>query len=57
MWAGTMPTRIKTFVKTLDRENITAIVTSLGSAIKRRDGFKKVMDLVGEDIVASNDVE
>ena len=57
LWAGTMPPGIKTFVKTLGRENITAIVTSLGSTMKRRDGFKKIIDLVGEDITAPNNLE
>ena len=47
-----MPPGVKTFVDTVGKEKITAVVTSLGSTMKQRDGFKKIIDLVGEDITA-----
>ena len=42
----------KTFVDKVGKEKITAVVASLGSTMKQRDGFKKLIDLVGEDITA-----
>lgn len=57
LWAGTMPPGVKTFVELVGKENIIAIITSLGSTMKQRDGFKKVIDLVGKDITAPDDVE
>ena len=52
LWAGTMPPGVKTFADKVGKEKITAVVTSLGSTMKQRDGFKKIIDLVGEDITA-----
>lgn len=52
LWAGNMPPGVKTFVNEVGKENITAIVTSLGSTLRKRNGFKKVIDLVGENICA-----
>lgn len=52
LWADTMPPAIKSFVENVGRENITAIVTSLGSTLKEQEGFKKVISLVGENISA-----
>lgn len=57
LWAGTMPPGVKTFVETVGKENITAVITSLGSRMKQRDGFKKIIDLVGKDITAPDIVE
>lgn len=56
LWAGAMPPGIKTFVESVGKENIIAIITSLGSTMKQRDGFKKIIDLVGKDIVAPDHV-
>lgn len=52
LWAGAMPPGVKTFAEEVGQEKITAIVTSLGSTLKERDGFKKVIDLVGKEISA-----
>ena len=52
LWAGTMPPGVRKFVETVGKENITAVITSLGSTMKQRDGFKKIIDLVGKDITA-----
>lgn len=57
LWAGTMPPGVKTFVEAVGKENITAIITSLGSTMKQRDGFKKIIDLVGKEITAPDHVE
>lgn len=52
IWAGTFPPAVKTFVNEVGRQNITAIPTSLGSTLKDREGFAKVIDLVGKVISA-----
>ncbi|MCI7145533.1 MAG: NAD(P)H-dependent oxidoreductase [Clostridiales bacterium] len=56
LWAGTMPPGVKTFVESVGRENITAVVTSLGSKLKNRDGFRRIIDLVGDEIAAPEDI-
>lgn len=50
LWAGEMPPGVKTFVEEVGKGKITAIVTSLGSTLKKRKDFKKVIDLVGKEI-------
>ena len=57
LWAGTIPPGVKKFVETIGKENIIAIITSLGSTMKKRDGFKKIIDLVGDDISAPDIIE
>lgn len=52
LWAGAMPPGVKTFVDEVHRENIIAVVTSLGSTLVQRNGFKKVIDLIGKEISA-----
>lgn len=52
LWAGTMPPGVKKFVEIVGKENVTAIITSLGSTMKQRYGFKRIIDLVGKDISA-----
>lgn len=56
LWAGAMPPGVKTFAKEVGKEKITAVVTSLGSTLKNRDGFKKVIDLVGKEISAPEEL-
>lgn len=56
LWAGAMPPAVKTFVNQVGQENIIAIVTSLGSTLTKRDGFKKVIDLVGKDLILPDDI-
>ncbi len=51
VWAGTFPPAVKRFVEENPCEQITLVPTSLGSKLKNRDGFKKVIDLVGKDIM------
>lgn len=52
LWAGSLPPAVKVFAETVGKENIIAVITSLGSTLKRKEGFKKVIDLVGEEISA-----
>lgn len=56
LWAGTLPPAVRTFVKQTGAGNLTIIVTSLGSKLKQRKGFKKVIDLVGKDISLPNKI-
>lgn len=37
-------------------DDITAVVTSLGSKLKNRDGFRRIIDLVGDEIAAPEDI-
>lgn len=50
VWADTFPPAVKTFIEKVGRARITAIPTSLGSTIKDRAGFARVIDLVGKEI-------
>ncbi len=50
VWAGSFPPAIRTFVNENSRGNIIAVPTSLGTKLKDRDGFKKIIDLVGKEI-------
>lgn len=56
LWAGTMPPAVRTFTEEAGGDRITAVVTSLGSKLNKRDTFKKVYDLVGNDIEAPKDI-
>ena len=51
IWAGTFPPAVRTFVEKEGRSNTICIPTSGGSKLKDRDGFKKIIDLVGKNIV------
>lgn len=50
VWAGKLPPAVKTFAEEVGRQRITAIPTSLGSALTDREGFAKVVDLIGKEI-------
>lgn len=52
VWAGKLPPAMKTFVQEVGRERIIAIPTSLGSKLNDREGFAKIVDLVGDEISA-----
>ncbi|MDD2980702.1 MAG: flavodoxin [Hespellia sp.] len=52
LWASAMPPAVKTFVTEVGGEKITAVVTSLGSTLRKRDDFAKVIDLVGDQLEA-----
>lgn len=56
VWAGTFPPAIRTFLQEVGRTNIIAIPTSLGSTLRDRDGFLKIIDLVGKEISTPEDL-
>lgn len=56
LWAGAMPPAVNTFVDAIGKEKIVAIVTSLGSTLAKRDGFKKVIDLVGKELILPEEI-
>lgn len=56
LWAGTLPPAVRRFVKEVGTDKMTIIVTSLGSKLRNRKGFKKVVDLVGKEISLPEDM-
>lgn len=56
VWADSFPPAVKTFIDAVGRTRITAIPTSLGSTIKDRAGFARMIDLVGKEIAAPEDI-
>ncbi|MBU3182340.1 flavodoxin family protein [Clostridium psychrophilum] len=58
LWAGREVPAIKTFLKTIALDKIYLVVTSSGSNIKDRSGFKSVSDIVknkkNEDAIIDN---
>lgn len=56
VWADSFPPAVKTFIDAVGRSRITAVPTSLSSTIKDRAGFAKVIDLVGKEISAPEDL-
>lgn len=56
VWAGKFPPAVRTFVNEVGRKNILAIPTSLGSTLRDREGFLQVIDLVGKEISAPEDL-
>lgn len=57
IWAGGAPPAVNTFMKEVGRARIIAAPTSLGSTMKDRAGFVKVIDLVGKEISAPEGLE
>ena len=58
LWAGRVAPAIKTFLETTTLDKIHLVVTSNGSNIKDRSGFKSVSDIVknknNEDVIITN---
>ena len=52
VWASTLPPAVRTFLEKEGRARVICIPTSLGSKLKDRDGFAKIIDLVGKKITA-----
>lgn len=50
VWADSFPPVVRTFVQEVGRKSIIAVPTSLGSTLKDREGFQKIIDLVGKKI-------
>lgn len=52
VWAGNLPPVVRTFVQEVGKKNIICLPTSLGSTLQNREGFAKVIDLVGKEVAA-----
>ena len=52
VWASTFPPAVRTFLKKEGRIRVICMPTSIGSKLKDREGFIKVIDLVGKKIAA-----
>ena len=50
VWAGTFPPAVRSFLAKEGRTKVICMPTSIGSKLKDRDGFLKVIDLVGKTI-------
>lgn len=58
LWAGGAAPAIRTFLKTISLDKIHLVVTSNGSSIKNRSGFKSVSDIIksknNEDVIINS---
>ena len=50
VWAGTFPPAVRGFLEREGRAKVICMPTSIGSKLKDREGFIKVIDLVGKEI-------
>lgn len=50
VWAGTFPPAVRTFLEREGRAKVICMPTSIGSKLNDREGFIKVIDLVGKEI-------
>ncbi len=48
VWASAFPPAVRTFINIIGRGRITLIANSNGGVLKERDGFAKVIDVVGK---------
>jgi hypothetical protein len=46
LWAGGLASATRSFLTTLPREKVHLVVTSIGSVIKDRTGYKSVTDII-----------
>ena len=51
VWAGTFPQAVRSFLLREGRSRVVCMPTSLSSKLKDRDGFNKVIDLIGKKIM------
>lgn len=56
IWAGGFPPAVRTFLKSVERERVTVVATSLGTMLKDREGFKNIIDLTGKEIETPDNV-
>ena len=56
VWAGTFPPAVRSFLEREGREKVICMPTSIGSKLKDRDGFIKVIDLVGKTIATPESI-
>lgn len=58
LWAGGVVPAVKVFLKTVPQDKVNLVITSSGSNIKNRSGYKSVSDIVksrnNEDVIISN---
>ena len=52
VWAGTFPPAVRSFLEREGRAKVICMPTSMGSKLNDREGFIKVIDLVGKTITA-----
>ena len=56
VWAGTFPPAVRSFLEMEGRAKVICMPTSIGSKLKDRDGFVKVIDLVGKTITTPESI-
>jgi len=56
IWAGNFPPAIRMFLAKEGRSKVICMPTSMGSKLKNRDRFIKVIDLVGKNIEAPENI-
>ena len=56
VWAGTFPPAVRSFLEREGRAKVICMPTSIGSKLKDRDGFVKVIDLVGKTITTPESI-
>lgn len=49
VWAGNLPPAVRSFAAKVGRARITAVPSSMGSGLKEREEFLRVIDLIGDD--------
>lgn len=49
VWAGSFPPGVRTFIDKVGRNRIILVPSSMGSAITDRQGFIKVIDMIGKN--------
>lgn len=53
VWASTFPPAVRSFVEEVGCERIIAVPKSRSSVLKDKDGFIKVIDIIGKDLSVS----
>lgn len=49
IWASSFPPAVRTFVDEVGRERIVAVPTSMSSPLNDREGFQKIIEVIGKD--------
>ncbi len=56
VWAGTFPPAVRSFLEREGRAKVICMPTSIGSKLNDREGFIKVIDLVGKTITTPESI-
>ena len=56
VWAGTFPPAVRGFLEREGRAKVICMPTSISSKLNDREGFIKVIDLVGKTITTPADI-